>query len=135
MSWQWRMMHRLKRNWLVVSKLTLTIWRILTRAPESLKNLHFNGLFLTKIYNVWAKKAQRSYVWYHWRLVQNLKKNWLALSKMTLGIWEIFTGWKMFMIVASEKLIWKFCETISRRTFKKSMVNVTASYSPKHFLL
>ena len=41
----------------------------------------------------------------------------------------------MFMIVVSEKLIWKFCETISWRTFKKSMVNVTASYSQKHFLL
>ena len=28
------------------------------------------------------KKVQRSYVWWHWRLAQNLKGNWLALSKM-----------------------------------------------------
>ena len=27
------------------------------------------------------KKIQRSYVWWHWRLIQNLKENWLALSK------------------------------------------------------
>ena len=60
------------------SKLTWEIWRILTRALKNLKNLHFNGLLLTKIYNAWAK---RSYVWWHWRLMQNLKENWLALSK------------------------------------------------------
>ena len=33
--------------------------------PEHLKtskNFHFNGLLLTKVYNVWAKKVQRSYV-------------------------------------------------------------------------
>ena len=45
---------------------------------------------LTKVYNVWAKKVQRSYVWWHWRLMQNLKENWLVLSKMTWGIWQIW---------------------------------------------
>ena len=53
------MMENLKRNWLVVSKLTWGIWRILTRALENLKNLHFNGLLLNKVYNVWAKKKHR----------------------------------------------------------------------------
>ena len=43
---------------LVVSKLTWEIWRILTQALKSLKNLHFNGLLLTKVFNVWAKKVQ-----------------------------------------------------------------------------
>ena len=59
MPWQWRMMQKLKRNWLVSSKLTWRIWRILTRALENLKNLHFNGLLLNKVYNVWAKKKYR----------------------------------------------------------------------------
>ena len=36
------------------------------------------------------KKVQRSYVWWHWLLMQNLKENWLALSKMTWRIWKIF---------------------------------------------
>ena len=44
-------------NWLVISKLTWGIWRILTGALENLKNLHFNGLLLNKVYNVWAKKS------------------------------------------------------------------------------
>ena len=26
------------------------------------------------------KKVKRSYVWWHWRLIQNLKENWLVLS-------------------------------------------------------
>ena len=84
-------MQNRKRNWLVVSKLTWGLWWILTRALENLKNLHFNGLPLTKVYNVWPKKVQGSYVWWHWILMQNLKENWLLLSKMTWGIWEIFT--------------------------------------------
>ena len=84
----------LKRNRLVILKLTRGIWRIIIRALKSLKNLHFNGVHLNKIYNVWAKKVQRSYVWWYWRLMQNLKKNWFVLSKMTWGIWKIFTGWK-----------------------------------------
>ena len=56
-SWQWRIMQKLKRNWLVSSKLTWEIWRILTRALENLINLHFNGLLFNKVYNVWAKKS------------------------------------------------------------------------------
>ena len=57
LSWQWRMMQNLKRNWLVSSKLTWGVWRILARALENLKNLHFNGQLLTKAYNVWTKKS------------------------------------------------------------------------------
>ena len=35
---------------LVLSKLTRGIWQILTWAHESLKNFHFNGLLLSKVY-------------------------------------------------------------------------------------
>ena len=59
--------------------------------PNSRKsqNLPFNGLLFMKVYNVSAKKVQRSYVSYHWRMMQNLKRNWLVLWKMTWGIWRI----------------------------------------------
>ena len=53
-SWPWTMMQHLKRNWLVVSKLALGIWWILTRALESLKHLHFNGFLLTIVCNFCA---------------------------------------------------------------------------------
>ena len=70
--------------------MTQGIWRIFARELESFKNLHFNGLLLTKVYNVWASKVQSSYVWWHSRLIQGLKKNWLVLPKITWGIWNIF---------------------------------------------
>ena len=63
--WQWRMMQNWKRNLSFFSKLSSEIWRILTRALESLGKLHFNGLFLIKVYYIWAKKVQSSYVWWH----------------------------------------------------------------------
>ena len=86
-SWEWRMMQKLKRNWLLSSKLT---WGLLTQALENLQKLHFNGLLLSKVY-VWLVqgKVQRSYVWQHWILMQYLKENCLLLSKMTWEIWEI----------------------------------------------
>ena len=91
-SWQWRMMQKLKRNWLVSSKLTWGIWRILIWILENLKNLRFNGLCLWQKYIMFElKKGQRSYVWLYWILMQNSKENWLVLSKMTQGIWKIFT--------------------------------------------
>ena len=46
---------------------------------------------MTKVYNVWAKKVQRSYLGRHWILIQNLRENWFVLSKMTWGIYQIFT--------------------------------------------
>ena len=92
-SWQSRMIQNWKRNWLIVSKLPWKNWRILTHALKILKNLHFNGLFLIKVYNFWTKKIQRSYVWWHRISTQNLKENSLVLSKMTWRIWQILLHW------------------------------------------
>ena len=89
-SWEWRMVQNLKRYWLASSKLTWWIWRILTQAFINLKKLHFNALLLPKVYNARAKQIQRSYVWWHWRLMQNLNKNLLVFTKMIWGIWQVF---------------------------------------------
>ena len=48
-------------------------------------------VLLCKVYNVWPKNVQRRYISWQWRVMQNLKKNWLAVWKMTWGIWQIFT--------------------------------------------
>ena len=58
MSWEWRMMQNLKRNWLANSKVTWVSWQILSRALENLENLHFSGLLLTIVYNIWVKKVE-----------------------------------------------------------------------------
>ena len=59
LSWQLIMMQNLKRNWLVSSKLTWSIWQILTGTLKNFKDLHFNWLLLNKVYNIWAKRMYR----------------------------------------------------------------------------
>ena len=86
-SWLWRGIQNLKKNWFVVSKLT-RIWRVLTWALENLKKLRFDRLLMCKLFNAWPKKVERSYLSWHWRVMQKLKKNWLVVWKMTWGIWQ-----------------------------------------------
>ena len=91
LSWNSRGIQNLERSRQVLSKLTWGIWHILTWELESLKNFRFNGLLLSKVHIVWAKKLQRRYLSWYWRVIQNLKENWLVVWKMTWGIWQIFT--------------------------------------------
>ena len=58
--------------------------------PSIQKTQKFNELLWTKFITFELKKVQRSYFWWHWRLMQNLKENWLVLSKMTWRVWHIF---------------------------------------------
>ena len=37
------------------------------------------------------KKVQKSYLSWHWRVMQSLKKNWFLVSNMTWKNWWIFT--------------------------------------------
>ena len=50
-------------------------------------NLYFDRLLLLKICKISAKIVQRSYVSWHWRVMQNLKKQWFAVLKMTRIRW------------------------------------------------
>ena len=49
----------MKNDAKIEKELTWGIWQILTRALKNLKNLHFNGILLTKVCNDWAKKKYR----------------------------------------------------------------------------
>ena len=70
LSWKWTVMQILNKPWPCSFKNDITNWGIY-------------GLFLSKAYNVSARKFQRDYVSRHWKLMQNLKKNRLVTSKMT----------------------------------------------------
>ena len=57
------------------------IWKIYT----------LMGSFWSKYIMFELKKyVQGSYIWWHWRLMQNLKESWFVLSKMTWSICQIF---------------------------------------------
>ena len=92
--WYQRVVQNLKKNLFLVSKMT-RIWWISIRALKCLKNWHFDWSLLRKVYNVWPKQVQRSYISWHWKVMQNLKKNWLVVWKMTWWIWQILirTTW------------------------------------------
>ena len=48
-------------------------------ALESLKNVHFNGVLLIKLY-VWAKALQESDVSWHWRVMQYDTEGWQKID-------------------------------------------------------
>ena len=81
-SLPWRLMRNLKKNWSVVSKMT-RIWEILTRALKSLKNLHFHWFLLWKVFIVWPKKVQRSYLSWHFH---DMKSDVKLEEKLTWGL-------------------------------------------------
>ena len=87
--WHWGVTKKLERNRLVVTKLTWGIWQILTWALESVKNFYFNVILLSKVYLVCAKEAWRSCLMWLWSVTQNLERNWLVVTKLAWGIWQI----------------------------------------------
>ena len=134
------MIQNLKRNWLAVSKLTWGIWQILIWALKNLRNLPFHELLLNKVYIVWAKKVQRSYVskmkWEIWQVwlknsdsvleskmaELNQNKNSKQLDRIRENRWfslmtSTYSSSTWWLLLISE-LIQEFCETISWRNFK-----------------
>ena len=65
------------------------------------------GSFWEKYILLLVKNVQRSYPSWHWRVMQNLKKNWHVAWKMTWGIWYIFT--RALKSVKSGTLMGSFC--------------------------
>ena len=58
---------------------------------SKVQKFHFNGLFLSKVYEVWAKKKiQRSYLSWHWTVMQNLNKPWPCGFKIGMRNWLNF---------------------------------------------
>ena len=52
-------------------------------SSQKSKILHFYCFILSKSFKDSAKKVQRSYLSWHWKVMQSLKKNWLVVSNMT----------------------------------------------------
>ena len=63
------------------------------------QNLQFDVLLLLTAFKASAKKVQKSYLSWHWRVIQPLKKNWLFVWKMTWAIW-----WILMRVLESFKI-------------------------------
>ena len=90
-SWQWRLMQYFNENWLVAWKMTKNLVSFHVSSRKS-KNLHFYGLLLTKTCKDLDEKLQKSYVSWHWKVMQSLNKNLLLVPKIT---------WRSAFIVSS----------------------------------
>ena len=107
----------------MVSKL---VWRIgwtFIKALKSLKICTFMGSFCPKR-NVSAKKFQRNYVSWYWKVTQNLKENWLMVWKMTWGIWLIFMQAAESLQISAKKVQksylswhWRLIQTLKKNFF------------------
>ena len=73
-------------------------------------NLFFDRFL--NVYKILAKKVQRSYVSWPWILMQNLKKNWCVVSKMT-RTWRNLKVSKMCTFICS------YCAKYSMFDLKK----------------
>ena len=77
----------------MVSNMTWLIWWIFTQSLKSLK-ISFQCALFVKVYKVWAKKIQRSYVSWHKAVMQNLNKPWpcgFKNGKRNLGEFSLAT--------------------------------------------
>ena len=97
LSWHWSVMQSLKKIWLgEFSPNCSKVWKF-----------HFDGLFLSKVYKVWAKQIQRAYLLWQWTVTQKLHKLWPCSFKMAWGI-----GWNFIRALKSLKnhtLMGYFC--------------------------
>ena len=72
LSWHWKEIQTLKKNWLFVWKMTWGIWWTLTRAVESLKICTLMGYFCRKCVMFELKNTE-----------ELCREKWLMVSKMT----------------------------------------------------
>ena len=52
------------------------------QSTQKSKNWDFDGILLSKVENVWTYNLQGFYVSWQWKMIQNLKKNWLSFQNL-----------------------------------------------------
>ena len=129
MSWHWRVMQNLKKNWLATWKMTRNLVNFHAGSQKS-GNLHFNGLLLSNAYKVLDEKVQESYVSWHWRMTQSFKKNWILVPEMTWGI-----SWILMWEVASRQICtlicyfcWKYITFEPKQKYREVKCHNTAEW-------
>ena len=100
-------------------KIDLRNLTIFIRALKSLKNIRFNVLLLSKVYIVWAKKVQRSYLsWYFckiWRKTVLLFAKWCEeFGKFSSEHWKVskLELWWVYFVQSRKCMSLKFTEEL-----------------------
>ena len=74
LSWDWTVIQNLNQPWLCGFKNGMKNLVKLSLEQSKSEELYIDGFFLLKAY-VSARKFNRNYVSWHWRVMQNLKEN------------------------------------------------------------
>ena len=92
-------MQSLKKTW--ETDLMFRIWHEefgeFSPNHSKVQKFLFNGLILSKVYEVRAVKIQRSYLSWHWTVMQNLNNPWPCGFKNGMWNWVNF-GWIFFQL-------------------------------------
>ena len=83
LSWHWTLMQNLNKTWPFSSKNDMRNRLNFHQSTQMSEKLYFDGLFLSKTFNVSAWKFHGNYVLWHGMVMQNFKENWRVAWKMT----------------------------------------------------
>ena len=89
MSWHWKVMQSLTKTafWFPIQH---DDFGEFSPNHSKVRKFHFDGLFLPIVYEVWAKKMQKSCLWWHWTWCKMGINLDLVVSKMRWGIGSTF---------------------------------------------
>ena len=99
----------------------------LTQALESLTNLHFHWFLLCKVFSIWPKKVERSYLSWHWRVIQKFEENLTCGLENDMEYGKFSTGhlkvsrlglWRDPLIQSRKSRSLKFTEELCVMTMK-----------------
>ena len=79
----WNTDATLKENWHGFQKLHEEFSKFSPDHVWKSKNWDFDGILLSKVEYVWVSIVQGSFVSWQWRMIQNLRRNWLVSSILT----------------------------------------------------
>ena len=91
--------------------------------PKKFLVTRLDWILLSKAYENLDEKIQKSYVSWHWKVMESLKKNWLLAPKMTWEIWWIFTQpLKSPKISLRWTILSKLYEAWAKKTHRSSLM-------------
>ena len=97
-----------------ISNLTEGVWKILTWALESLKNVNFNGLLLSRVYIIWAKRVEES-------SFMTLKSD-AKFEKLTCGLENDMNNLTSFHQSTQKCQNWEFDGIQSRKSMSLKLI-------------
>ena len=123
------MLQHLKENRLVPWNIRILV--NFHASSQNSENLHFDWILLSKAYKDLDEKVQNSYVSWHWRMMQNLKKK--VLGSKTLGSKNNIRNLVNFTASSGKSEILRLGALLLSIAYKVSDKKVQKNYLSRHW--